>query len=136
MSNYAEDADFCKSRFLRIQSRAQTQGLTVSEDKTKSYQHLITFSDGRSNSATYQLWYGAKGYNAKDKLLSSSSEDFSSICTPIIEASYAPEHVPFSAPDRPFAEKLVSFIRSQLDETGIQLLDITQENYQDVFHLQ
>lgn len=136
VSNYAEDADFCKSRFLRIQSRAQTQGLTVSEDKTKSYQHLITFSDGRSNSATYQLWYGAKGYNAKDKLLSSSSEDFSSICTPIIEASYAPEHVPFSAPDRPFAEKLVSFIRSQLDETGIQLLDITQENYQDVFHLQ
>lgn len=135
VSNYAEDTDFCKSRFLRIQSRAQTLGLTISEDRTKPYQHLITFSDGQSNSATYQLWYGAKGYSAKDVLVSSSSEDFSLICTPIIEASYAPECVPFSAPNRPFAEKLVSFIRSQLDETGIQLLDITQENYQDVFHL-
>lgn len=135
VSNYAEDTDFCKSRFLRIQSRAQTLGLTISEYRTKPYQHLITFSDGQSNSATYQLWYGAKGYSAKDVLVSSSSEDFSLICAPIIEASYAPECVPFSAPNRPFAEKLVSFIRSQLDETGIQLLDITQENYQDVFHL-
>lgn len=135
VSNYAEDTDFCKSRFLRIQSRAQTLGLTISEDRTKPYQHLITFSDSQSNSATYQLWYGAKGYSAKDVLVSSSSEDFSLICTPIIEASYAPECVPFSAPNRPFAEKLVSFIRSQLDKTGIQLLDITQENYQDVFHL-
>lgn len=135
VSNYAKDADFCKSRYMRIQSHAQTLGLTISEDRTKPYQHLITFSDGQSNSATYQLWYGAKGYSAKDVLVSSSSEDFSSICTPIIEASYAPECVPFSVPDRPFAEKLVRFIRSQLNETGIQLLDITQENYQDVFHL-
>ena len=57
------------------------------------------------------------------------------MCTPLIDASYAPETVPFSAPDRPFAEKLVNFVKSQIEEVGIQLLDITQENYQDVFHL-
>ena len=43
--------------------------------------------------------------------------------------------MPFTAPDRPFAEKLVTFVRSQLEECGIQLLDITKDNYQDVFHL-
>ena len=68
-------------------------------------------------------------------LVESTSSDLSSVCMPLIEASYAPETIPFSAPGRPFAEKLVAFVHSQLAETGIMLLDITQESYQDVFHL-
>jgi hypothetical protein len=90
--------------------------------------------DENSNTATFQLWYNAKGYSNKDILASTTSEELSSLCVPLIEASYAPEVVPFMVKDRPFAEKLVSFVRSQLEELGIQLLDITQENYQDVFH--
>ena len=43
--------------------------------------------------------------------------------------------IPFSAPNRPFAEKLVGFVKSILNELDIQLLDITQEQYQDVFHI-
>ena len=39
------------------------------------------------------------------------------------------------AKDRPFAEKLVTFIKSQINELDIALLNITQEAYQDVFHL-
>ena len=85
--------------------------------------------------AKFQLWYNAKGYSAKDILIASTSEEFSSLCRPLIESSYAPINVPFEAPNRPFAEKLVAFVRSQLEECKIQLLDITQENYQDVFHL-
>ena len=135
VSNYSGDADFCAARFQRIRDRADKIGLSVCEDKTKLYQHLITFTDDKSNMAVFQLWYNTKGYSAKDILLKSSSEEFASLCTTMIEASYAPGHIPFSAPERPFAEKLVEFVRSQLDEIGIQLLDITKQNYQDVFHL-
>lgn len=135
VSNYNGVTDFCNARFQRIRDRANKLGLLVCDDKTKSYQHLITFTDDKSNKAVFQLWYNAKGYSAKDILLKSSSEEFASLCTPIIEASYAPGYIPFSAPERPFAEKLVEFVRSQLDEIGIQLLDITNQNYQDVFHL-
>lgn len=135
VSNYSADSDFCAARFRRIESRAKEYGLTVSEDKTKQYQHLITFTDEKANTAVFQLWYNAKGYSGKDMLVESTSSDLSSVCMPLIEASYAPETIPFSAPGRPFAEKLVAFVHSQLAETGIMLLDITQESYQDVFHL-
>lgn len=137
VSNYAADADFKEARFRRIIDLVQTRelGLSVSEDTTKAYQHIITFTDEESNTASFQLWYNAKGYNEGASLLSSTSEELSALCRPVIEASYSPGIVPFSAPDRPFAEKLVAFVRSQLEAFGIQLLDITQESYQDVFHL-
>lgn len=135
VSNYAGEGDFCNARFQRIKVKAGESGLTVCEDKSKQYQHIVSFYDDKSNSASFQLWYNSKGYSAKDVLVSSTSEEFSSLCATIIDASYAPDVVPFTAADRPFAEKLVSFIRSQLQEIGIQLLDITQESYQDVFHL-
>lgn len=135
VSNYCGGDNFCKARFQRILNLAQKAGLSVSEDKSKPYQHLITFTDDKSDIAIFQLWYNTKGYSAKDVLLSSTSDELTSLSRPLIDASYAPDIVPFSAPNRPFAEKLVAFIRAQLDESGIQLLDITQENYQDVFHL-
>lgn len=135
VSNYSGDADFLDARFKRILTRAQEAGLQVAEDRSKSYQHIITFTDDKSDTATFQLWYNAKGYSAKDILISSTSEELLSLCRPIIDASYAPDSVPFSAPGRPFAEKLVAFIRSQLEETDIQLLDIRQDSYQDMFHL-
>ncbi|MDD5870213.1 MAG: AAA family ATPase [Bacteroidales bacterium] len=134
-SSYAAGSDFCGARFERIKSRAHELGLHVSEDRTKAYQHIVTFTDEKSDTATFRLWYNAKGYSAKDILEASTSEELSSLCRPLIEASYAPSNVPFAAPDRPFAEKLVTFVCSQLEECDIQLLDITCENYQDVFHL-
>lgn len=135
VSCYPDDFDFCETRFKRIKNRAQELGLFIEEDRSKAYQHIITFTDDKSNKASFQLWYNAKGYSAKDILLSSTSEELSALCRPLIESSYAPDNVPFSVPDRPFAEKLVTFVRSQLEECGIQLLNISQENYQDVFHL-
>ena len=135
ISNYSADGNFCDLRFERLTKLAMQNGLSVGEDRSKQYQHIITFSDKNGATATFQLWYKAKGYSAKDVLLSSSSEELTALCTPLIDASYAPGIVPFSAPARPFAEKLVNFVKSQIEEVGIQLLDITQENYQDVFHL-
>jgi hypothetical protein len=135
ISNYSGDGNFCKSRFERLSKLAVGNGLYISEDRSKQYQHIITFVDKNGASATFQLWYNAKGYSAKDVLLSSTSEELATLCTSLIDASYAPGIVPFFAPDRPFAEKLVNFVKSQIEEVGIQLLNIIQENYQDVFHL-
>lgn len=135
VSNYSGGGNFCDSRFARLTALAMQNGLSVSEDRSKQYQHIITFADKNEATAIFQLWYKAKGYSAKDVLLSSTSEELTALCTPLIDASYAPGIVPFSAPGRPFAEKLVDFVKSQVDEVGIQLLDITQEKYQDVFHL-
>ena len=135
VSNYSDGRDFREARFLRIEEEARKSGMSVSEDRSKPYIHLVKFTDGNSDHATIQLWYNSKGYNDKYIVLSSSSPEMTSRCIPVIDVSYAPGTVPFSAPDRPFAEKLVAFVRSQLEETGIQLLDITHEDYQDVFHL-
>lgn len=135
ISNYSSDGNFCESRFERLSKLAALNGLSISEDRSKQYQHIITFADKNGDSAIFQLWYKAKGYSAKDVLLSSTSQELTALCIPLIDVSYAPGVVPFSAPDRPFAEKLVNFVKSQIEEVGIQLLDITQENYQDVFHL-
>lgn len=135
ISNFSADGNFCDSRFERLTTLAMQNGLSVREDRSKPYQHIITFTDKDGAVVKFQLWYKSKGYSAKDVLLSSTSEELTALCTPLIDASYAPGSVPFSAPDRPFAEKLVNFVKSQIDEVGIQLLDITQENYQDVFHL-
>lgn len=135
ISNYSGDGNFCDSRFERLTKLAEHKGLSICEDRSKQYQHIITFTDKNGATATFLLWYKAKGYSAKDVLLSSTSEELAAFCTPLIDASYAPGVVPFSATDRPFALKLVNFVRSQIKEVGIQLLDITQENYQDVFHL-
>lgn len=135
VSVYTDHNDFLASRFQRIKRRTSELGLSAIEDKSKQYQHLITIKDANSNTATYQLWYNAHGYSGKEYLVSSSSDELTSISVTIIDDSFAPAEVPFSAPDRAFAERLVAFIRSQLDELGIQLLNITQEAYQDVFHL-
>ncbi len=135
VSTYTNGSNFCETRFARIQLRAAELGLTVTDNLSKAYQHLISFADNQGNYATFHLWYNATGYNGKEEVLSSTSEELTELSRPIIEASYAPDVVPFSAPERPFAEKLVAFIRSQLSELGIQLLNITQEAYQDVFHL-
>ena len=135
ISNYSTDGNFCDLRFERLTTLAMQNGLSISEDRSKPYQHIITFSDKNGAKAIFQLWYKAKGYSAKDVLLSSTSDELTALCTPLIDASSAPGHIPFSAPYRPFAEKLVNFVKSQIEEVGIQLLDITLENYQDVFHL-
>ena len=135
VSTFSGNSDFRDARFLRIGKSSEKLGLSVWEDRSKSFQQIITFTDGKSNFAKFQLWYNAKGYNGKDILVEGSSEELTSTCMSIIDNSYAPEFVPFTSPDRLFAEKLVAFVRSQLSELGIQLLDITQESYQDIFHL-
>ncbi|MDE7159431.1 MAG: AAA family ATPase [Muribaculaceae bacterium] len=136
VSTYSDGTDFLVSRFNRMKALGEKAGMQVSEDRSKAYQQLIMFSDTAGKSALFQLWYSDKGYNGREILMNSASDELTGLCRTILRDSMAPDYVPFSAPGRPFVEKLVSFIRTQLEETGIQLLDITSEAYRDVFHVQ
>ena len=135
VSTYSENSDFCEDRFERIKALAAIAGLSVSEDKSISYQHRISFTDVEGRKAMFSLWYNRKGYSNKDILLSSAGDELTGLSKTILEASYVPQNVPFEDAGRPFAEKLVNFMRAQFAEIGIELLDITQEHYQDIFHL-
>lgn len=135
VSVFFADRDFCVSRYLRIKEMCAKIGIKVTEDRSRQYQHWITFWGENGEQTVFSLWYNTKGYSNKDMLQKSSDYHFTALCRRIVSDSYAPVSVPYSNPGRPFAEKLVNFIKLQLDELDIQLLDITQEQYQDIFHL-
>lgn len=135
VSTYSTDIDFCKARFKRLKRISQEIGFSVTEDRTRPYQHWLTFTREPNESATYILWYKANGYSGKDVLHYSTSNEVSEICKSIVDSSLIPETVSFINNNRPFASKLYEFIKSQLDEMEIKLLDITQDNYHDVFHM-
>lgn len=110
VSTCAESDDFCEARFQRIKSLCDKAAIEVTEDQSRQYEHRLTFTDAQGERAVISLWYKAKGYNGKDRLLQSSSEDFALLCRSIVDDTFAPVSVPFSSPDRPFAEKLVAFV--------------------------
>lgn len=135
VSTHSDGSDFREARFERILDLAQKENLSAKENKSVNYQHRISFRDEDNHSVEFSLWYNNEGYSNRVTVLHSDSDHLTAICQAIIDASYAPETVSYSNPGRPFAEKLVTFLKSQFTENGIQLLDITNEQYQDIFHL-
>jgi hypothetical protein len=133
---YAHDADnFRETRFSKIAKIASEQNLSVSEDNSRQYQQWVTFSDSIGNRATFVLWYSNNGYSTTVNCRVSSSTDFTSQCSQILDTSLIPEEIPFETPDRPFAQRLHRHILSLLDECDIQLLNVTQEQYFDSYLL-
>lgn len=135
ISIYSPDKDFCGVRFSRLKSFCQQAGLSITEDKSRQNQHLVTIYDNKGASATFILWYNKSGYSLKDNLQRATSDGFADKCRQMIDASAVPEFVPFSAPGRPFAEKLADHVRTLLAELDIQLLNIVHEGYQDIYHI-
>lgn len=127
--------DFLVARFERIKKICDDRGLSVSEDKSWQYQHAITITNAEEQQVSISLWYNKKGYSNSEKLLKSDSEALYAECREILQASTVPANVPFTAPGRPWAEKLAENVKTLIKELDIQLLNVTQEQYQDVFHL-
>lgn len=135
ISQYSEEGDFKAERMKRISRLCTEAGITVREDNSISYQHRLSFSASPDHHAHITLWHTDKGYSGKTSVISSSSEDFLERCRIILDSSFAAREIPFRAPERPFAEKLVDYMKSLFSELDITLLDITQDNYEDTFHL-
>ncbi len=132
----SEGTDFRTTRIQKLRTLCEKAGIEVTDDLTFNYEHRLTFTNQAGTAASFTLWYNKNGYSGKQRVICSEQEEFTQYCQKLLEQSTAPQEVEFAAPDRPFAEKLVKFVKSQLQELDIQLLDITQEQYQDIFHLQ
>jgi hypothetical protein len=123
------------ARFQRLQELAKQYELSVTDDKSRSFQHWISFSDGRHERATFILWYKQHGYNGKTVRQNTSSEEFAVLCNGLLDKSLIPGQIPFSPANRPFAQKLHDYMLTLFDELDILLLDIVQEQYQDTYHV-
>lgn len=134
-----EGDDFIQKRFERILNIADISEIRVSQDLTKQNQQIISFSNQEGKHCKIQLWYGKDGYNSLvGKIMYSSGDQmYDQQCTEIICQSFAPENVeiPLDMEKRPFFGKLAGFVNEIANQTGVKILNITHEQYQDVFHL-
>lgn len=136
---YGEGGDFTQKRFKRIFDIADASGILVSQDLTKQNQQIISFSNQESKHCKIQLWYGKDGYNSlMGKIICPSGDQtYDQQCAEIIRQSFAPKNIeiPLDEATRPFFEKLAGFVNEIANQTGVKILNITHEQYQDVFHL-
>ena len=134
-----EGDDFIQKRFERILNISDISEIRVSQDLTKQNQQIISFSNQEGKHCKIQLWYGKDGYNSLvGKIIYSSGDQmYDQQCTEIICQSFAPENVeiPLDMEKRPFFRKLAEFVNEIANQTGVKILNITHEQYQDVFHL-
>jgi hypothetical protein len=130
-----EGEDFREAMMRRLQAIARNVDLTVAEDLSRPYQHWLTFTDGAMSRAQLVLWYKAHGYSGKIDTRSSMPKEFDTLCRGLIAQAFVPEEIPFSTPTRPFAQKLHENILVLLHELDIHLLNVTQDQYHDTYHL-
>ena len=136
---YGEGGDFTQKRFKRIFDLSEEYGVIADQDLTKQNQQIISFSNQENKHCKIQLWYGKDGYNSLvgKVTYSSGNQMFNQKCMEIIRRSFAPEKIEHTicVEDRPFFGKLVEYVNEIANQTNIKILNITHEQYQDVFHL-
>jgi hypothetical protein len=134
-----EGDDFIQKRFERILNIADISEIIVSQDLTKQNQQIISFSNQEGKHCKIQLWYGKDGYNSLmgKTICSSGDQTYDLQCAEIVCQSFAPKNIeiPFNVATRPFFGKLARFVNEIANQTGVKIINITLEQYQDVFHL-
>ncbi|MDE6297145.1 MAG: ATP-binding domain-containing protein, partial [Muribaculaceae bacterium] len=141
VSIYGEGGNYKECRFERIATLASNLGFTALQDTSKQNQQIISFVvDNKRLQCNIRMWYGNDGYKniSGDIITPSSDDNFDQQCISIITESFDPEYIdiPLSINDRPFFGKLAQFVKDIAKQSGIKLLNITHEQYQDIFHLQ
>lgn len=135
ISMYTSTGDFLRERFQRLAGISEKYELEVTEDRSRPYEHWITFKNNESKQAIFRLRYKKEGYNGVYDIISSDCAQLKERAICIIEDSYAPEEIKVDLSERAFAGKLINHVKSLLPEYEIGLLNITCEQYQDIFHL-
>ena len=125
--------EFLNWHFNRISKLCMLQGISCSENKKIPYQHVMTFvKDGKR--CVIVRWYNKSGYSSKQNILDTNDLDFSKIVEKIIELSLIPEKMPFE-PKTDFALILHEFVLDLVNELGVSVLNIRQENWKDIYYL-
>ncbi len=119
--------------FSRISSVCAAQGITCTENRNAQFQHILTFEkDGKT--CTIQKWYKKDGYSTKRTPAVTNDREFCAYIEHLIDQSMIPEELAFE-PRTEFASKLHELIVATAKEIGIQVLNIRQEQWRDIYYL-
>lgn len=125
--------NFMDWRYAKIQAACEMQEIKCTDDRSKVYQHLVRF-EKEGEHCVFQLWYNNKGYSAKQNIVDTSSTKFAEWMNEIIVSSMVPDKLPFK-PRTSFAIQLHEHIMDIAEDLGIVVLNVTQEQWKDVYHL-
>lgn len=127
--------DYKEERFNAIKAAAERDGVNCEEDLSIQWQHRITFTDNEGRRAWFALWYGSKGYsNRAFQTDPVNNPEFAAQCRNYLLAENVPEFV-FNDKGRKSARILHNHILSILNELGIQLVNVVNKEWQDVYYL-
>ena len=124
---------FMDWRYAKIVAACDLQDICCTDDRSKAYQHIIRFEKGEDY-CVFQLWYNSKGYSAKQNVMGFSNQEFVRLAEEILMQSTVPDQLPFE-PKTDFAIRLHEHILDVANELGIMVLNVTQEQWRDVYHL-
>lgn len=128
-------ADFKKRRFDAIRLAARSRGFDCIEDLSAEWQHRFIFSSADGNHARLVLWYNSKGYSAKPiKVDWASNAEFMNECMCCMEEIYVSNFKLENYANKS-AQILHEHILSILKETGITLVNVIHNDWQDSYHL-
>lgn len=124
---------FMDWRYAKIVAACDLQDICCTDDRSKAYQHIIRFEKSEDY-CVFQLWYNSKGYSAKQNVMGFSNQEFVRLAEEILMQSTVPDQLPFE-PKTDFAIRLHEHILDVANELGIMVLNVTQEQWRDVYHL-
>ncbi len=128
-----EGKTFLDWHFERICSACDKQGISCTENRNVSYQHLLAFEkDGKR--CTIKQYYGKDGYVPKREVQYTNDKEFSTFTMGLIEMALIPDELPFQ-PKTEFASKLHEYVMDTSKELSIPVFNIVQAQWKDIYYL-
>jgi hypothetical protein len=128
------DTDFMNLCFKRMCGLCKSLSISCTDDRTKQYQHLITFCGTDNCQCTLQLWYGKKGYNGKVGVLHSTNDEFAQQMLRLCRRSAMVGEFVFRAGNQT-SQKLYDYVKPIAEELQLTIVNIVQEPYKDTYYL-
>lgn len=122
---------FLKAKYVEITEKLKDQGIEISISHLQ-YVERYSFTRGEK-SVTIDLNYGGRGFSGASRIINTSDQEFAQfvrhkVSEPIIyEFEYNPP--------KEFQKELFDLIREETTEAGIQITNISNENYCDRYFL-
>lgn len=125
-------SNFLDWHYHRISGLCNNEGISCTENRKKSYQHLLNFKKG-GDECTYQIWYNKNGYGAKRSIIKTTDDEFANKVVQIIELALIPEEPDFIF-DSEFSKILYEHIREIATSMNISILNIKHEPWKEIYY--
>lgn len=128
-----EGMDFLDWHYQNISTLCEMKGISCSEDRSKNYQHLITFKKDNLE-CVYQIWYGSKGYGVNRLVYKKNDDGFAAEIKNLIDQSLVPENMNYT-PNTNFSKELYDNIVEITSEFNVPIFNVRNELWKDVYYL-